>query len=279
MLTELLQDLEIFDELMDSLTPILGRFSPINFQGSVFVDSVFFSGIHFEGADFSDCRFRSKAIFEFCKFSGIAYFLNVHFDDEVQFTAEFLDEARFDFAEFSSELIFSILEKDAWFVSAKFHSWVSFSLAAGARLRLDEAQVSTIIFNRSTVPLDGFGKDSGGAPDNGTVKDPISVKAMPPLISFHGSDFTGKSEIRTRGDVDISLAGVVLDHPLSVSSWNGTIRILSLRQSILNAMLVIGDGVELGGCRMTHATGLDRLKIVQATPGWPNLSQAPGGGR
>lgn len=43
---------------------------------------------------------------------------------------------------------------------------------------------------------------------------------------------------------------------------------VSLRPTSLEAPLIIGDGVDLGGYLMSHATGLDRLRIVGAGLRW-----------
>lgn len=37
---------------------------------------------------------------------------------------------------------------------------------------------------------------------------------------------------------------------------------------VLQAPLTVGDGVDIGACRMSQATGLERLHVVASDPGW-----------
>jgi hypothetical protein len=262
-MTGLLQDLEVSHELQRQLEPFLTRLTPIDFRGSVFIDASNFLDVRFAGAvDFSRCRFRSRTWFDGAKFPENAYFTYTHFDKDVSFGSTFCKEARFDHAIFSSYAIFgSSFSQDTWFDAAKFESWVSLSLRSGVRVRLDNAQVSTVI-------LGSLEEDGGSLTRPDSAEQSSYPHSSPPLVTFHGTTFAPAAEVRTRGDVDVSLATVVLRHPLSLACWQGNMRLVSLRQAILEAPLVIGDGVELGGCRMTHASGLDRLRIVGAAPKW-----------
>ncbi len=184
--------------------------------------------MHFAGdVDFSHCRFRRRALFEDTIFPGKTYFIYSQFDEDASFAGRFDEEARFDEVMFSSYVIFGCdFRSVAWFNRATFKSWVSVALRSGMRVQFDEAYLSTVVLGR-------FGKIA---------------------------------DVRTRTDVDVSLAGVVLRNSLSLACWQGRMRLVSLRSAVLEAPLVIGDSVDLGGCRMSHASGLEQLRIVQADP-------------
>lgn len=128
-------------------------------------------------------------------------------------------------------------------------------MSGSSCVRFDGAHLSTVILS-AYQEIQDVDSRSGGSQE------------PPPLVTFHGANFTESAEVRTRSDVDVSLAGIVLRNSLSLACWNGQMRLVSLRSVTLEAPLVIGDGVDLGGCRMSHATGLDRLRIVEADPRW-----------
>jgi uncharacterized protein YjbI with pentapeptide repeats len=103
------------------------------------------------------------------------------------------------------------------------------------------------------------------ASSSSDVPDPGDVA---PLVSFDRAQFVDVASLRHRGDVDVSLAGIVLRQPLYLHGANGRMRLLSLRASTLEAPLVIGDNVSLDSCRMNECTGLDQLRVVEADPNW-----------
>lgn len=220
LLNGLLTDLEIDETLYDDLAPTLQRIEPVVLDGSVFVDPVHIS-LKFAGdVDFTRCRFRRRAWFREAEFPGRTYFTSTRFDEEVSFDrARFVTDARFDMAEFSEPAMFgSFFERDVWFDRATFRSSISIVLRAGSRIRFDDANLSNVYLNVSTR--------------DGSSRSPVRTDAAadePPLVMFHGAAFTAEAEISARGDVDVSLARVVLRNPLSITSWEGTIRLLSLR--------------------------------------------------
>jgi len=261
-LTGLLQELEVHDELLAALEDILARFAPLDFRGSEFIGSCLL-GVHFAGdIDFSRCRFRGRTWFDGAVFPGNADFAYSQFDQDASFNgARFDTDARFDWAVFSSYVTFgSDFRSEVWFDRATFKSWVSVSVPKGKRVRFDDVHLSTVM-------LDSFaGNDR--PPDRGTDARSGGPQARRPLVTFHGANFAEIAEVRTSTDVDVSLTRVVLRNSLSLSSWQGQMRLVSLRSAALEAPLVIGDGVDLGGCRMSHAIGLERLLIVEADPMW-----------
>jgi uncharacterized protein YjbI with pentapeptide repeats len=261
-LSGLLQDLEVNPDLLKELEPILIRFTPINFSRSEFIGTC---GLHLHFArdvDFSDCRFRGRASFEGSIFPGEAYFTCSQFDEGASFNkARFDKEARFDLATFSAQVLFGAdFRSDVRFVGATFKSSVLVSLRNNIRVLFDDANVSI-------VTLGGFSGNERPLVQQ-TETPSGGLQMNPPLVTFHGASFTGMAQIRTRTKVDVSLARIVLRNLLSLARWEGEMRLVSLRSATLEAPLVIGDGVDVGGCRMTHATGLERLRIVEADPRW-----------
>lgn len=257
----LLMDLEINRDLLAELTGILTILTPIDFRGSEFIEGCWLKAKFAGGVDFSNCRFRGRAWFDGTVFPRETYFTYAQFDEDASFSGVVAKDARFDLAVFSSSVRFgSDVRSEVWFDRTTFKSWVSVSVRTGTRVRFDGANLSTVI----------LGSFAGGEhrpiPDPGASSDELSTS--PPLVTFHGTNFTGTADVRTRGDVDISLAQVVLRNSLSLASWSGRMRLVSLRSAALEAPLVIGDGVDLGGCRLSHATGLERLRIAAADPMW-----------
>jgi hypothetical protein len=268
-MTGVLQDLEVQDDLLVDLAPILQRVRPIDFQGSEFFAGYFFR-VQFAGkVDFSRCKFHEKAFFDESVFPGIAYFLDAEFEKEASFGgAEFGDQARFDKATFKEGAIFGAkFCNEVWFDRATFRSHVTLSLRDGLRVRFDDAQLAMVVLGA----YDGDRRDCEWVDGEGSSRVPDSR----PIVIFNGATFSAGASVRTRTDVDVSLARIVLRNPLSVACWQGEMRLLSLRAAVLEAPLLIGDGVDLGACRMSQATGLDNLRILGSRPGWRTFRRRP----
>jgi len=266
-MTGLLQGLEVHAELQAELRGILTRLTPIDFSGSEFIGPCSL-GMHFaRDVDFSHCRFRGRTSFDGAVFPGETYFTYSEFDEDASFNgARFDADARFDLAIFSSHVTFgSDFRSDAWFDRATFKSYVIVSLRNGMRVIFDGAHLSTVCFDRFAGASQPPGRDADAR--SGGQQSP------PPLVTFHDASFTGIAIVRTRTDVDVSLARVVLRNSLSLACWQGEMRLVSLRSALLESPLVIGDGIDLGGCRMSHATGLEWLRIVAADPMWRTYRQ------
>jgi len=262
LVTGLLRNLEVHGDLTAELAGIFTRLTPIDFSGSEFIEACWLD-VHFAGdVDFGRCRFREPTYFEGTVFPGRANFAYSQFDEKASFnTARFDADARFDLAIFSSYVTFgSDFRSDVWFDRATFKSWISVLVQNGIRVRFDGAHLSTVM-------LDIFTGDDR-PPDRDADSRFGWLQTPPPLVTFHGANFTGIADVRTRTDVDVSLTRVVLRNSLSLASWRGQMRLVSLRSAALEAPLVIGDGVDLGGCRMSHATGLERLRIAEGDPMW-----------
>jgi hypothetical protein len=261
-ITGLLVNLEVYGELLQELRPIFTSVTPIDFQGSVFFDSQF-KDIEFAGGvDFSHCHFRSIAWFEKVIIPGDAYFIYSQFDKDVGFGGRFGGKARFDLSTFSSHVRFgSDLTHGVWFDRAVFESWLALSLRNGDCAIFDGARISRVI-------LQNHEKTDSPSDRDDVDKKPDKKDPAPPLARFNGTTFTGEAEVRSRGNVDVSLDAIVLRNPLSLASWKGEMRLVSLRSVDLEAPLVIGDSVNIGGCRMSHAIGLERLRIVESDPKW-----------
>jgi Pentapeptide repeats (9 copies) len=256
-MTGILRDLEIDHNLLLELQHSLTGLAPINFSGSEFVDGCWLSTKFAGDVVFSRCRFQKSAFFDEAVFPGNANFAYTQFDEKASFNkTQFKADARFDLAKFSSYVTFgSDFRSNVWFDRATFNSSVSVSLRNGMCVVFDNAILSDVVL------------DSFKAIDNDSCAPPLSLSQLP-LVKFDGAIFSAASALRTRTDVDVSLERVVLRNSLSLASWKGRIRLVSLRSASLEAPLVIGDGVDLGVCRMSHAVGLDRLRITESEANW-----------
>jgi hypothetical protein len=247
LLAGLLRDLEITTGLLIQLLPIACRLPDVRFDGSVFTQDFVVDAI-FEGeVSFTECRFEGAVYFNQSHFAKIAYFIHAVFEQSATFGARFDDEARFDMATFRRPAFLGRCGAKAWFDRAAFDDVLVLSVASGDVVRFDTAQLSSLIVNGEQQAADS---------------------AVPPaLLVFREATFSGTPSLRARGDIDVAFPGMTLTAPLTISALSGGIRILSLRNAVLSAPMVIGNGVDLGSCRMLRADGLGSLHFT-SDPRW-----------
>jgi hypothetical protein len=239
-----------------------------SFVGATFIGRATFEDATFMGsAKFGSCQFRDSATFYGATFQGEAMFIETRFRYAPSFEgATFKRYTNFDEARFREGAIFikATFEAPASFAEAAFgfemcfdgatfHERASFDAAFDGLISFESAHLCPFLW------LHQRGSEQA-------------------VALFTGVQVPNSTAVELQGPWRITLDKLLLQAPLTITSATLAISssrtseerpstIESMRDSVLLAPLVVGNGITLTDTRFLGTTGLDQLRL-RGDPRW-----------